>query len=241
MAIFGLWDSDRLVDPFLLSVIGSLFGVQAFQLAPFHFRGFFIPFTPSVGRFRDGVLFDSVPFLGFFPSKDFNSPLFPLEGLFLFLLRASRTSVCPLGGCFCSRVSRVFLFPCFLAFLDPFFLFLMVFPFSGSDVSILVGFFFSKGFSLSPFFPLLGSYLFSVPSLDSFLPEFLYRFRILFGWKIFIPSRGEFDFDSFKLPAVFLFELFCLGVFSWFSASRSWSMIYVLSCRLGFQRLVQRS
>ena len=65
MAIFGLWDSDRLVDPFLLSVIGSLFGVQAFQLAPFHFRGFFIPFTPSVGRFRDGVLFDSVPFLGF--------------------------------------------------------------------------------------------------------------------------------------------------------------------------------
>ena len=102
---FGLWDSDRLVDPFLLSFIRSLLGVQAFQLV------------------RDGVLFDSVPFLGFFPSKDFNSPLFPLEGLFLFLLRASRTSVCPLGGCFCSRVSRVFLSPFSLAFLDPSFYF----------------------------------------------------------------------------------------------------------------------
>ena len=54
---FGLWDSDRLVVPFLLSFIRSLLGVQAFQLV------------------RDGVLFDSVPFLGFFPSKDFNSPL----------------------------------------------------------------------------------------------------------------------------------------------------------------------
>ena len=57
--------------------------------------------------------------------------------------------------------------------------------------------------------------VFLVLSLDSFLPDPLkYGVRFLVGWKIFIPSRGEFDYDSFKLPAVFLFELFCLGVFS---------------------------
>ena len=65
-----------------------------------------------------------------------------------------------------------------------------------------------------------------------------YGVRVLVGWKIFIPSRGEFDFDSFKLPPVFLFELFSvLGVFL-FSVSRGGKLICVLSCRLGSLRLL---
>ena len=77
-------------------VWGSSSSAGAFPL-----QGFSNAFTPSVGRFRDdGVLFDSAPFLGFYFSKYFKSSLFPLEGFFLFLLRASRTSFCPLGGCF---------------------------------------------------------------------------------------------------------------------------------------------
>ena len=65
-------------------------------------QGFSFAFMPSVGRFRDeGVLVDSVPFvLGFFFPRIVKSPLFPLEGFFLFLLMSSGTSVCPLGGCF---------------------------------------------------------------------------------------------------------------------------------------------
>ena len=65
-----------------------------------------------------------------------------------------------------------------------------------------------------------------------------YGVRVLVGWKIFIPSRGEFDFDSFKLPSVFLFELFSVFGVSLFSVSRGGKLICVLSCRLGSQRLL---
>ena len=114
MAIFGLWESDRLVDPFLcFHLLEDCLGFKLFSWR-LSTAGVFNPFTPSMWHFRDeGILFDLVPFLGFFLSKDFKSPLFPLEGFFLFLLRTSRTSACPLGGCFLSRVLGLFfsLFP----------------------------------------------------------------------------------------------------------------------------------
>ena len=100
MLVFACGKVIVWVDPFLCFLYWKIVWGSSSSAGAFPLQGFSNAFTPSVGRFRDdGVPFDSVPFLGFYFSKYFKSSLFPLEGFFLFLLRASRTSVCPLGGC----------------------------------------------------------------------------------------------------------------------------------------------
>ena len=101
MLVFACGKVIVWVDPFLCFLYWKIVWGSSSSAGAFPLQGFSNAFTPSVGRFRDdGVPFDSVPFLGFYFSKYFKSSLFPLEGFFLFFLRASRTSFCPLGGCF---------------------------------------------------------------------------------------------------------------------------------------------
>jgi len=89
MPVFACGKVIVWVDPFLCFLYWKIVWGSSSSAGAFPLQGFSNAFTTSVGCFRDdGVLFDSVPFF------------FPLEGFFLFLLRASRTSVCPLGGCF---------------------------------------------------------------------------------------------------------------------------------------------
>ena len=216
---------------------GSSSSAGAFSL-----QGFFIPFTPLVGHFRDeGVLFDSVPFLGFsFPRilnplfsrwKDFYCSFLGPPG---FLLVLSEDVFAPgfLGFFF-----SLFPWPFWILFF-----FLVAFPFSVSDVSILVGFFFSKGFFLFLRFSFIRKLIF-----------FGSESRQFFAWSSLVQGQDSFWMEDLhhlkggvwlrllQTPLCFPFWAFLSLGFSLFSASRGWTMICVLSCRLGFQRLAQRS
>ena len=93
-----------------------------------------------------------------------------------------------------SQASRVFFYDSLpsLAHLDSFPFFVP--HFVSDDFTLDKKFFYRGDFSISPFSPPLSvRRLFSEPEPDSFLQN-------LFGWKIFVPSKGEFGLDSFTLP-----------------------------------------
>ena len=151
-------------------------------------------------EFRDvGVLLTRFPFSWNFPPKEYKETLcFPLEGFFIFLLMSFWTSICPLRGFFCPRVLGRFIygsFPCLFGFSS-----ILRSPFSFSNVYFLVGIFFSKGNSHFSVFSFVRKF-FWIPGKDSFLPDpFKSGVRVLVGWKIFVPSRGEFGLGSFPRP-----------------------------------------
>ena len=162
---------------------------------------------------------------------------FSLDGYFLFLFMYSGTSVYPLGGYFSLGFQgfSFSLFPCFIGsfslwLCSPFFLLGCVHL---SRILLLQGehsvFSFVKE-------------VFLVRSLDSFSLILLSMGSgFLLDGRSSSPQGGEFDFDSFKLPSVFLFELF--SVFGLFPCQRLQVLdcVCVLSCRLGSRRLVHCS
>ena len=218
------------VDPFLYSpLLGGRLGFKFFGLCPLVMQVFFnCPHAFTVA-FRDEQPFDSFPFsfFGIFFPKNMKSPLcFPQEGFFNFSSYVLLDICLSSQRVFLSQGSRLFFFSFFPWPIQ--ILFHFAFPFSFSDVYFLVGIFFSKGNSHFSVFSFIMTF-FWILSQNSLLPDPLkYGARLLVGWKIFVPSRGEFGLGSFKFPPLFLFEqFFCLWGFlfgvprggKWFSSS----------------------
>jgi len=126
---------------------------------------------------------------------------------------SSWTSVCPLGGCFSPGFLGFFFFPFFPGIFGSFFPFGCVPLFLLGCVHLSRIFSSPRGTRFSPFFPLLGS-CFSSESRQFFSLILLRRGQGSCWMEDLHSLKGEFDFDSFKLLSVFLFELFSvLGVF----------------------------